>query len=139
MILRAFTKFVQNTLIVPEYKRGFGWDSFLHQREWTSSLPSLVLAGGACFGLVLAFPFVFTLMVSVISFYWIFFLGIWVQNYWVKFFLTKFPLLTKLEIFYFKCKNDLIFGVFNWQILIKIILKISMLLCFLPVVRTKKF
>jgi hypothetical protein len=38
----------------------------------TSFLPFLVLVGDAFFGLFLAFPFVFHVMVLAIGFYWIF-------------------------------------------------------------------
>ncbi len=41
-----------------------------HKR--TSSLPFLVLIGCTPFGLSLAFPFVFCVMISTINFYWIF-------------------------------------------------------------------
>jgi len=53
--------------------------------------------------------------------------------------LAKFPLLTKLEKFDVKCKNELIFGVFNQPILKKIVMRISKFLYFVPVVRIKKY
>ncbi len=86
-----------------------------------SSLPSSVLAGGASFGLFLAFPFVY----SVWWFWSLAFIGLLTSEYKIteSSFLAKFPLLTKLENFDFKCKNELIFGVCNRQILKTIIMK----------------
>jgi hypothetical protein len=40
----------------------------------------LVLAGGASFGLSLAFPFVFSVMVPAMGFYWMFLLSFWYQS-----------------------------------------------------------
>ncbi len=57
------------------------WVKWLPTMRRTNFLPSLVHAGCPFVGLSLAFPFVFRVMVSTISFYWIFcFLMFWGQS-----------------------------------------------------------
>ncbi len=56
--------------------------AFHHMKDYFS--PFLVLASCASFGLSLAFPFVFCVMVLTIGFYWIFWIALGSDKYMIK-------------------------------------------------------